>query len=573
MDNEGQDPEKTQAQLTGEIAQLKKRIVQLESSSTVHKNDLIYFNERLAEEIARSTRYKYEFSILLIKMDSLDVISNKYGGEEVDEILSMLEVVLNDTLRVTDIKCNFGPAQYGAILPYTGVEGGRIAAEKLRQAVERIFMLKSRAANIKVTLSGGLASYPKNAVSSEQLMTLAKEAFINARTGGGNCICLAEEPTSSMDQEKDTRSRIWHNDTFMRSLDDEVSRCSRYGQKFSLILLSITDLETKGTALDGAVRAEIMRAAFKLINARLRTIDKSYLYTDSRFAVILPHTGHDGSRMLAQKLLESLIGNPILRNNGNDINISVNAGISAFPKDAASSEGLLRRTEAALSQAMKKGINQIELASSSIGGLGKDGRDVNDVIARLKEAGPAAVYNLLAAVDVTEHYDRPHSHIVAKYAMATGSALGLPTVTVRRLRIMALLHDLGKICVPESVIIKPGPLADKEWDMMMRHPQYCADILKEFADFEFCVMPVLAHHERPDGKGYPRGLKGDQIPVESKIIAVAEAYDDMVTPRPYRQQVSSEEALEELKNQSGSQFDPAVVKAFIQLLSSIESKV
>jgi len=136
-----------------------------------------------------------------------------------------------------------------------------------------------------------------------------------------------------------------------------------------------------------------------------------------------------------------------------------------------------------------------------------------------------------------------------------------------------LLHDLGKICVPESVIIKPGPLADKEWDMMMRHPQYCADILKEFADFEFCVMPVLAHHERPDGKGYPRGLKGDQIPVESKIIAVAEAYDDMVTPRPYRQQVSSEEALEELKNQSGSQFDPAVVKAFIQLLSSIESKV
>lgn len=138
---------------------------------------------------------------------------------------------------------------------------------------------------------------------------------------------------------------------------------------------------------------------------------------------------------------------------------------------------------------------------------------------------------------------------------------------------MSLLHDLGKVCVPESAITKSGPLVDKEWDMMMRHPQFCADILKEFADFEFCVMPVLAHHERLDGKGYPRGLKGDQIPMESRIISVAEAYDDMVTPRPYRQQVSSAEALEELQNKSGSQFDTAVVKAFIKSLSSVESKV
>jgi HD-GYP domain-containing protein (c-di-GMP phosphodiesterase class II) len=112
-----------------------------------------------------------------------------------------------------------------------------------------------------------------------------------------------------------------------------------------------------------------------------------------------------------------------------------------------------------------------------------------------------------------------------------------------------------------------------EWDAMMKHPQYCSEMLKEFTDFEFCCLPVLAHHERPDGKGYPRGLKGEQVPLESRIIAVAEAYDDMVTPRPYRQQVSSIEALEELKNQAGSQFDTAVVKAFIKALPSIEAKV
>ncbi|MGD0857178.1 MAG: diguanylate cyclase, partial [Dehalococcoidia bacterium] len=108
MDKEGQDPEKTQAQLTGEIAQLKKRIVELKSSSTARKNDLDYFNERLAEEIARSTRYKYEFSILLIKMDNLDAFSKKYGEGAVAEIVSMLDMVFKDILRVTDLKCDFG---------------------------------------------------------------------------------------------------------------------------------------------------------------------------------------------------------------------------------------------------------------------------------------------------------------------------------------------------------------------------------------------------------------------------------------------------------------------------------
>jgi HD-GYP domain-containing protein (c-di-GMP phosphodiesterase class II) len=98
-------------------------------------------------------------------------------------------------------------------------------------------------------------------------------------------------------------------------------------------------------------------------------------------------------------------------------------------------------------------------------------------------------------------------------------------------------------------------------------------MLKLFPDFDFCYIPVLAHHEWMNGKGYPRGLKGEQIPVESRIIAVVEAYDDMVTPRPYRQQVSSMEAVEELKKQCGSQFDATVVRAFIKVLYSTLSKV
>jgi diguanylate cyclase (GGDEF)-like protein len=572
MDKE-EAAEKTPEQLIGEIGQLKKRISQLESAPKARINDLDYFNERLAEEAARSTRYKYEFSILLVRIDNFEAFSEKCGEGAEAEIVSMMDVVLKNTLRTTDLKCTFGTAQYGILLPYTDSGGGRIAAEKLRQAVERIFMLKGRTANIRLTLSGGIANYPKNAVSPEQLMALAKEALASARTEGGNCVCLAEELAGAADLEKVIRSRLLHNDTFIKALDDEVSRCSRYGQKFSLLLIAITCFETKGMSVDGSLKAGIMREAFKILNARVRTIDKTYLYTDSRFAVIVPHTGHEGAAALAEKLMHSLTANPVARHDEADISISMNTGVAAFPNDAVSSEGLLRRTEAALSQAIKNGVNKTEFASNVVAGSGQYGRDVNDLIARLREAGPSAVYNLLAAVDVTEHYERPHSQMVAKYSMAIGLMLGLPSVTVRRLRVMALLHDLGKACLPDTVITKPGPLVDMEWDAMMKHPQYCSEMLKEFTDFEFCCLPVLAHHERPDGKGYPRGLKGEQVPLESRIIAVAEAYDDMVTPRPYRQQVSSIEALEELKNQAGSQFDTAVVKAFIKALPSIEAKV
>lgn len=143
----------TRMQLTEEIARLKKRIVDLEPVRERRSNDLEYFNERLVEEAARSNRHKYEFSILMVKMDNIEAFSHKYGAGGTAEILDMLEIAINDTLRVTDLKCKLDAHIYGAILPYTDSEGGRVAARKLAQAVERIFSLKSRSANVILTVS------------------------------------------------------------------------------------------------------------------------------------------------------------------------------------------------------------------------------------------------------------------------------------------------------------------------------------------------------------------------------------------------------------------------------------
>jgi HD-GYP domain-containing protein (c-di-GMP phosphodiesterase class II) len=151
--------------------------------------------------------------------------------------------------------------------------------------------------------------------------------------------------------------------------------------------------------------------------------------------------------------------------------------------------------------------------------------------------------------------------------MEIGHVLGLPSKTMRRLRVMALLHDIGKISLPVAIIRKTASLSSHERELIMRHPELGAKILEQWPDFAFCAPIVLAHHERFDGKGYPNHLKADQIPLEASIISVAEAYDDMISPRPYHKQISPSEAFVELKVNAETQFNPNMVTALIKVES------
>jgi diguanylate cyclase (GGDEF)-like protein len=566
------DGEVSSETLRAEIKKLKEHISHLEGAHKDRKEDPGYFAERLTEEVARSGRYKYEFCLLFMEIDNLAMFLSKQSDEVAADIINMMDKVLRDTLRTADLKCQCAPGSFGIILPYTDPKGGLIAAEKVRQTVERTLRLKGAAIGVSLTVSAGLASYPKDAMSPEHLGDLAKGSMSRAQVDGGNRVYMSVESMEGARAETEKQNKL-SNDTFFLALDNEVMRCARFGQKFSLMLLEVAFPESKGTKIDETVRTGIMRAVFKLVNANVRTIDKVHLHSDKKFAVILPHTGPDGTLVVAQKLLQSLTSNPVLRDNGLDVNISINVGMSTFPTDEVAAQGLLRKTEEALCHAKNKGSNQIELAADVQNLSCKHGRNIDDLVVKVKEVGAGAIYSLLAAVDVTEHYDHAHSQAVAKYAIATGLALSLPNMTIRRLRLMALMHDLGKACIPESVLVKPGPLDDSEWDMMMKHPQLGANLLQQLPEFAYCCAAITAHHERPDGKGYPKGLKGDLIPLESAIIAVSEAYDDMTTPRPYRQQVLPAEALEELKKQAGAQFNANVVGAFVKALYTVENRL
>ncbi len=181
---------------------------------------------------------------------------------------------------------------------------------------------------------------------------------------------------------------------------------------------------------------------------------------------------------------------------------------------------------------------------------------------QLREQTVAAVESMADVVDRRDPYTYQHSQDVAAYAVRTARQLHLPDRDVEMIRLAARVHDLGKIAVPDAVLHKDGRLTDEEFALMKKHPQDGADILAKFPEYRRGRELVLAHHERMDGRGYPRGLVGAEIPIGARIVAVADAWDAMTSNRPYRKALDQDVALGELMRGRGTQWDAEVVDAF-----------
>jgi len=153
---------------------------------------------------------------------------------------------------------------------------------------------------------------------------------------------------------------------------------------------------------------------------------------------------------------------------------------------------------------------------------------------------------------------------VNTYAVVLAESIGLPPDEVSRISTSALLHDIGKIGVPDSILNKKGELDEQEWEAIKSHPRLGANIVGNVPDLSPCVGSILYHHERWDGTGYPEGLRGKSIPLGARILAIADAFAAMASARPYRAALLDEEALERLKQGAGNQFDPDLVQSFVE---------
>lgn len=175
------------------------------------------------------------------------------------------------------------------------------------------------------------------------------------------------------------------------------------------------------------------------------------------------------------------------------------------------------------------------------------------------------LWSLVAALDAREHETGDHSQRVVRWSLAIARRLGLPEADLPDLGRGALLHDIGKIGVPDAILLKTGPLSEEEWAEMRRHPQIGFDILKSIDFLRRSAEMVLSHHERWDGRGYPRGLGGEAIPIAARVFAIADTYDAMTSDRPYRAAPGDAAARSEIARCAGTQFDPRCVEAFLAM--------
>ena len=189
--------------------------------------------------------------------------------------------------------------------------------------------------------------------------------------------------------------------------------------------------------------------------------------------------------------------------------------------------------------------------------------EITEALRRTADAYTSTLSALVAALDAREHETSDHSQRVVRYTMAIARRMGIAGEQVDRIARGALLHDIGKIGVPDSILLKAGPLTPPEWIEMRKHPEIGHQILQSIGFLAEPAEIVLAHQERWDGGGYPRGMRGPQIPLGARIFAIADTLDAMTSDRPYRRGVSYDEARAEIARCSGTQFDPACVEAFL----------
>ncbi len=246
--------------------------------------------------------------------------------------------------------------------------------------------------------------------------------------------------------------------------------------------------------------------------------------------------------------------------------VTISLGIASWPLDGVMREELVARADAALYKSKQFGRNHVTLSSD----VGKS-QTVVVFESESRSKALSIIYALAATVDAKDHCTYGHSRKVSSQSVAIAETLGLPQPKIATIRAAGLLHDIGKVGVPDSVLNKKGPLTKAEWELIKGHPRLGVEIIGHISDLSDCLPAIMHHHERYDGNGYPSGLKGENIPLEARILTVVDAFEAITSDRPYREGVSVQKATSELRRCSGTQFDPHLVEVFCNLIETSPS--
>lgn len=297
-----------------------------------------------------------------------------------------------------------------------------------------------------------------------------------------------------------------------------------------------------------------------------------------QFTVVLINSDYEKASDVAERLRKR-VAEHLFQDKENSSRVTISVGIASLKDDGAKSvQELLNFSDLAIRQAKIKGRNTvvayIDLKGKMESELLQREEDKISVIEKQlvnladssKKSYMEAAKALIAALEAKDPYTKAHSLNVATFATMIAEELGLSEQQIELISDAAQLHDIGKIGIPENILLKNGRLTKEEYEVVKQHPLISIQILKRIKYMESELPIIQCHHERPDGKGYPAGLLLIDIPLGAQIISVADSYDAMISLRPYRGALKVSEAVNELKNNAGSQFNPEVVIAFLNAL-------
>jgi diguanylate cyclase (GGDEF)-like protein/putative nucleotidyltransferase with HDIG domain len=355
----------------------------------------------------------------------------------------------------------------------------------------------------------------------------------------------------------DPHTGLINRRAFEELLELELERALRGDRPMSVVVGDIDCFravnEQHGHAAGDAALQSVARNALKW----KRRIDVAARIAGEEFALLLPETDERGAFIVAERLRRATHRSFAEAAAG----VKFSFGVATAPAHGSDAIGLLRAANQAVAAAKDLGGDRTVIYSDEVARALDEGTQAGT------ELQLATVIALAEALDIRDTGTGQHSHTVARYAELMARELGLEEERVERVRLAGVLHDIGKIGISDRVLTKPGPLDKCEWQEMYTHPEIGARLLSrpEFADLREWI---LAHHERPDGLGYPHALRADQIPIEARILAVADAYEAMTADRCYRAALGEAAARAELEAGAGTQFDASVVAAFLRALDS-----
>ena len=375
----------------------------------------------------------------------------------------------------------------------------------------------------------------------------------------------------------DSQTGLYNRRYLQDIVEVEFHRSRRFAHSLAIIMLDIDYFKSINDVYGITFGDLVLKQLARQLKRMVRRYDTLIRYAGEEFMIISPRLNRELAFNMAQRLLESL--NFInFGNKKHSVRLKLSLAAVSFPEDRAKSgTDLVNSANIVLNKAKEQGGSRA-YSTSDMNNLSKRGKipkaagvktlkkTIEKLTMKSKQGLSESIFAFAKTIELKDHYTGEHVENTVHYATEIAKCLNLPREEVELIKQAAMLHDLGKIGISENILLKKGKLNKKEFEEIKKHPQIGADIIRPIQFLHALIPFIFYHHERWDGKGYPSGIKGEDIPIGARVIAIADVYQALTSDRPYHKAFTKAKAIDMIKKSSGTQFDPRIVNNFLTVI-------